>query len=89
MHSSLKEQVLISHLATTSAAAFINTSISTNSSAVEVHALLKDESNATNPSGDKAYANASLLGIPSPDTTPDFDYNFNVIFKGEKASESQ
>ena len=88
MHSSLKRLVLISLLSTTSAAAFINTSISTNSSGVKVHALLKNESTATN-SGDKAYANASLLGIPSPDTTPDFDYNFNVIFKGGKCSATQ
>ena len=85
MHSSLKRVVLTSLLPTISAAAFINTSISTNSSGVKAHALL----NATNSSGEKAYANASLLGIPSPDTTPDFDYDFNVIFKGGKCSASQ
>ena len=89
MHSSLKKLVPVSLLATTSAAAFINTSISTNSSGVKAHALLKNESTATSSSDEKAYANASLLGIPSPDTTPDFDYNFNIIFKGGKCSASQ
>ena len=85
MHSSLRKLELISLLATISAAAFINTSISTNSSGVQVHALLQNEATATNSSGE----NATLLGIPSPDTTPSFDYNFNVIFKGGRCSASQ
>ena len=84
MHLSLRKLELISLLATISAAASINTSISTNASG-KAHALLKDESTATNSSGQ----NATLLGIPSPDTTPSFDYNFNVIFKGGRCSASQ
>ena len=86
MHSSIRKLALISLLATISAAAFINTSISTNASGVTAHALLKNESTATSQ---KDYANASILGLPSPDTTPDFAYNFNIIFKGGKCSASQ
>ena len=76
---SLKALAFIAFLANISAATFTNTSASTNSSGDKLY---------TDPYNDP-YTNPQALGVPNPGTTPKFDYNFNIIFKGGKCTTSQ
>ena len=89
MHSSLRTLAIIIFLATISAAVFTNTSTFTYSLGEKAYADLKNTSCLTNSSSRKVYFGPEVLGLPSPGTKPDLDYNFNVIFKGGKCTASQ
>lgn len=43
----------------------------------------------TKSSDDKAHIDPQERGLPAPGDKPEFDYNFNIVFKGGKCTASQ